>query len=174
MHIQFDNPFEVGMTGLLGLPSAYHSMHDADLLILLGTDFPYTPFMPTKNKIVQIDKQAGRLGRRAKLEMGLPDYQTDMVNPDFSQIATAMGFTGLTITQPDKIESGIMSALQTAGPVLVNIITDANALAMPPKVEVNMVGGMALSMGKLMLGGRWRDVVDTVPFNIKHIKEIND
>ncbi len=71
MGIQHNNPNEVGMTGLLGLPSAYHAMHEADLVILLGTDFPYESFMPVKNKIVQIDVQAERLGRRARLELGL-------------------------------------------------------------------------------------------------------
>src|SRR5512133_1993488 len=71
MAIQYDNPYEVGLTGLLGIPSAYHSMHECELLILLGTDFPYTPFMPVKNKIVQIDLKPENLGRRAKLDMGL-------------------------------------------------------------------------------------------------------
>jgi pyruvate dehydrogenase (quinone) len=71
MSIQYDNPNEVGMTGLLGLPSAFHSMHEAELLVLLGTDFPYTQFMPTKCKIVQLDTKAERLGRRAKVEIGL-------------------------------------------------------------------------------------------------------
>jgi pyruvate dehydrogenase (quinone) len=71
MAIQYDNPFEVGLTGLLGLPSAYHSMHECELLLLLGTDFPYTPFMPMENKIVQVDINPENLGRRAKLEIGL-------------------------------------------------------------------------------------------------------
>jgi pyruvate dehydrogenase (quinone) len=71
MAIQYDNPNEVGLTGLLGLPSAYHSMHECELLLLLGTDFPYTPFMPVKNKIVQIDIKPENLGRRAKLDLGL-------------------------------------------------------------------------------------------------------
>ena len=71
MAIQYDNPYEVGLTGLLGIPSAYHSMHECELLVLLGTDFPYTPFMPVENKIVQIDIKPETLGRRAKLEMGL-------------------------------------------------------------------------------------------------------
>ena len=71
MSIQYDNPYEVGMTGLLGLPSAYHSMHESDLILLLGTDFPYVPFIPTDKVIVQIDTQPERLGRRAKLNMGL-------------------------------------------------------------------------------------------------------
>jgi len=71
MAIQYDNPYEVGLTGLLGIPSAYHSMHECELLVLLGTDFPYTPFMPFKNKIVQIDIKPENLGRRAKLDLGL-------------------------------------------------------------------------------------------------------
>ena len=69
--IQHNNPYEVGMTGLLGLPSAYHSMHESDLVILLGTDFPYTPFYPHDKQIVQIDLHPEKLGRRAKLKMGL-------------------------------------------------------------------------------------------------------
>src|SRR5947209_15379644 len=71
MGIQYDNPYEVGMSGLLGLPAAYHAMHEADLLLLLGTDFPYEQFMPADNVIVQIDNKPERLGRRAKLDMGL-------------------------------------------------------------------------------------------------------
>src|SRR5664279_1977215 len=71
MAIQYNNPYEVGLTGLLGIPSAYHSMHECELLVLLGTDFPYTPFMPVKNKIVQIDIKPENLGRRAKLDLGL-------------------------------------------------------------------------------------------------------
>jgi len=71
MAIQYDNPYEVGLTGLLGIPSAYQAMHECELLVLLGTDFPYTPFMPTKNKIVQVDIKPENLGRRAKLELGL-------------------------------------------------------------------------------------------------------
>lgn len=48
MEIQYDNPNEVGMTGLLGMPSGYYSMHEAEVLLLLGTDFPYEAFMPQK------------------------------------------------------------------------------------------------------------------------------
>src|SRR5690606_14241334 len=71
MHVQRDNPYDVGMTGLLGVPSCYQAMHEADLLLLLGTDLPYDAFMPTDNTIVQIDTAEERLGRRSKLTMGL-------------------------------------------------------------------------------------------------------
>ena len=341
MDIQYDNPNEVGMTGLLGLPSAYHSMHESDLLVLLGTDFPYTQFMPTNCKIVQVDIKPERIGRRAKVEVGLcgsikdtlaallpqieqhqddsflkaqlefysevkknmkiyvedtgkkdnihpeyiaslidelaaqdaiftvdtgmscvwgsryinatgkrkmigsfnhgsmanampqaigaalacpnkqvialcgdgglsmllgdlativqynlpvkiivfnnrslgmvklemevaglPDWQTDMHNPDFAMVAKAMGMKGITVTDPDEAKQALREALMFNGPALVNIFTDPNALAMPPKVELTQVKGMALSMTKLMLNGRMDEVIDTVKANYKHLKDL--
>lgn len=71
MYVQYDNPNEVGMSGLLGLPAAYHAMHESDLVLLLGTDFPYKDFMPESCGIIQIDERPERLGRRVKLKMGL-------------------------------------------------------------------------------------------------------
>ena len=71
MEVQYDNPFEIGMTGLLGLPSAYGSMHESDLLILLGTDFPYDSFLPQECRIAQVDIRPERIGRRARVELGL-------------------------------------------------------------------------------------------------------
>lgn len=343
MGIQYNNPYEVGMTGLLGLPSAYHSMHESDLIILLGTDFPYVPFMPADKKIIQVDLQPERLGRRAKLDLGLhgnikttlkallpllkvkednsflqaqlhiyskvkehlqtyvkdkgkqhaihpeavasclntlatedaiftvdtgmccvwgaryiqatgkrhmlgsfshgsmanamphaigaafacperqvvamcgdggismllgdlatikqyqlpikiivfnnrslgmvklemevsglPDSETDMENPDFSLIAQAMGIKGITIDNPDNLESSLQEAFDFEGPVLVNVFTDPNALAMPPKVELKMLGGMALSMSRLMLGGKFQEVLDTVKSGYKHMGELLD
>jgi pyruvate dehydrogenase (quinone) len=341
MGIQYDNPNEVGMTGLLGLASAYKSMHEADVLLLLGTDFPYTPFMPEKAKIVQIDIQPERLGRRADLELGLcgdigdtlkallpllkentdrsfldsmlefyqevrkkmqtyvddngkedaispefvaatlnkiaaadaiftvdtgmtnvwtarylegtanrillgsfnhgsmanampqaigaalaqpgrevfalcgdggltmllgdlmtikqynlpvkvivfnnralgmvklemevaglPDWQTNMVNPDFAAVAVAMGFTAYTIHKPEDVETVLSKASKTEGPVLVNIFTNPESLAMPPKVEFAQMKGFALWMGKLILGGRYEDVFDAVKSNYKHLKDV--
>jgi pyruvate dehydrogenase (quinone) len=341
MDIQYNNPNEVGMTGLLGLPSAYHSMHESDLLVLLGTDFPYTPFMPTGCKIVQVDIKPERIGRRAKVEVGLcgtikdtltallpqveqhqndsflkaqlefyagvkknmkvyvddagekenihpeyvaslidelaaddaiftvdtgmscvwgsryinatgkrkmigsfnhgsmanampqaigaalampgrqvialcgdgglsmllgdlatitqynlpvkiivfnnrslgmvklemevaglPDWQTDMYNPDFAMVAQAMGIKGFTVTDPEETKQALREALMFNGPALVNIFTDPNALAMPPKVELGQVKGMALSMTKLMLNGRMDEVVDTIKANYKHLKDL--
>ncbi|PAW93318.1 pyruvate oxidase [Mucilaginibacter sp. MD40] len=341
MHIQYNNPYEVGMTGLLGLPSAYHSMHESDLLILLGTDFPYTPFMPTDCKIVQVDIKPERIGRRAKVDVGLngdikdtltallplveqhqdnsfakaqlefyaqvkenmriyvedkgkkddihpeyvatlldeiaaddaiftvdtgmscvwgsryinatgkrrmigsfnhgsmanampqaigaalafpdrqvvalcgdgglsmllgdlatitqynlpvkivvfnnrslgmvklemqvaglPDWQTDMQNPDFAMVAKAMGIKGITINDPDEAKHSLREAFLYNGPVLINVMTDPNALAMPPKVELSQVKGMAVSMTKLMLNGRMDEVIDTIKANYKHLKDL--
>ena len=341
MGIQHNNPYEIGMTGLLGQPSAYHSMHESDVVLLLGTDFPYEKFMPEKNKIIQIDESPERLGRRAKLHMGLcgdikdslsallplitaktddsflkaqlefygkvkehqlsyvkdqgtenkiqpefvadtinrlsdqdaiytvdtgmccvwgarfidgtgqrkmlgsfnhgsmanampmaigaalahpekqvialcgdgglsmllgdlatikqynlpikiivfnnralgmvklemevdglPDNETDMINPDFALVAQAMGFKGVTISNPDDVETGIANAFAEKGPVLLNIMTNPNALAMPPKIEWEQVKGMTISMTKLMLGGKMGEVFDTIKSNYKHLGEV--
>lgn len=70
-HVEWDNPYDVGMTGFIGFSSGYHAMENADLLLMLGTDFPYRPFYPRKAKIVQIDHDPTALGRRAPLTLGI-------------------------------------------------------------------------------------------------------
>lgn len=70
-HVEYDNPFDVGMTGLIGFASGYYAMEESDLLLMLGTDFPYKDWFPQKAKIVQIDIRAERLGRRCRLDLGL-------------------------------------------------------------------------------------------------------
>ncbi|MFB9052484.1 thiamine pyrophosphate-dependent enzyme [Formosa undariae] len=341
MGMQYDNPFEVGMTGLLGVPSAFHAMHESDLVILLGTDFPYEHFMPVKNKIIQVDEKPERLGRRAKLEMGLsgkitdtiaallplikdkeddsflkaqleiydkvkenldiyvnatgsenhispefvastinemanddtvftvdtgmccvwgaryiagtgkrmmlgsfnhgsmanampmaigaqlayperqiiafcgdgglsmllgdlatikqynlpiklivfnnrslgmvqlemqveglPNNETDMVNPDFAMIAEAMGFKGISVTKPEDVKASLAEAFIHDGPVLVNIFTNPQALAMPPEMEFDQMKGYALSISKMILGGRMDEVLEMVKTNYKHMKEV--
>ncbi|HUD46072.1 MAG TPA: ubiquinone-dependent pyruvate dehydrogenase [Candidatus Baltobacteraceae bacterium] len=70
-HIQFDNPYDVGLTGLIGFTSGYHAIKDADTLLMLGTDFPYTQFYPEKATIIQVDQRGEHLGRRTRLDLGL-------------------------------------------------------------------------------------------------------
>ena len=341
MEIQYDNPNEVGMTGLLGMPSGYYSMHEAEVLLLLGTDFPYEAFMPQNNTIVQVDIKANRLGRRAKIKMGLcgdvkdtlqellplvrqktndsflreqlahydkvkrnlrsaaevkgkdekihpeyvislidelaskdavftvdtgmtcvwgarylqatgkrkmlgsfnhgsmanampqaigaalaypgrqavalcgdgglsmmlgdlativqyklpaklivfnnrslgmvklemevaglPDWQTTMLNPDFARVALSMGMAGYNVSNPDDVLSTLTKAFASDGPVLVNIMTDPNALAMPPKIEFTQMLGFAQTMYKLLMEGRSKEVMDTIDTNLKHWKEV--
>jgi pyruvate dehydrogenase (quinone) len=69
--IEFDNPFDVGMTGLIGFSSGYHAMESCDTLLLLGCDFPYRAFYPKQAKIIQVDWKAAKLGSRAPLSLGL-------------------------------------------------------------------------------------------------------
>ena len=69
--VEWDNPYDVGMTGLIGFSSGYHAMLDCDTLVMLGTDFPYRQFYPTDARIVQVDVRAENLGRRCRLDLGL-------------------------------------------------------------------------------------------------------
>ncbi len=341
MDVQYDNPCEIGMTGLLGLPSAYISMHESDLLLLLGTDFPYESFMPEECRIAQIDIRPERIGRRARVELGLagdvkdalqaliplleerrerafldrqlkiyrelcdkmqrtaekrgregniapeyvaalidrlaahnaiftvdtgmccvwgarylhatgqrrmlgsfnhgsmanalpmaigaafarpgqqvialcgdgglsmllgdlatvvqyklpvkivvfdnralgmvklemevaglPDCQTDMCNPDFAAIARAMGIAAFEAAQPDELEEVLRNAFATPGPVCINVQTDPNALAMPPKIEFSQMKGFALAMTKLILTGRGDEVAATAKSNFKHLWDV--
>lgn len=78
-HVEWDNPFDVGMTGLIGFSSGYHAMLNCDTLLMLGTDFPYRGFYPADAKIVQVDSDPAALGRRAQLALGLVGDVTETV-----------------------------------------------------------------------------------------------
>jgi pyruvate dehydrogenase (quinone) len=69
--IEYDNPYDVGMTGLLGFSSGYYAMMNSDLLLMLGTDFPYQQFYPPSAYIVQIDIRGEQIGKRTKVDLGL-------------------------------------------------------------------------------------------------------
>jgi pyruvate dehydrogenase (quinone) len=341
MSVQYDNPYEIGMTGLLGLPSAYHSMQKSDLLILLGTDFPYADFLPKGRRIIQLDEKPERLGRRAKVDLGLaghvhdtldallplleeksndtflkdqlefyeqvkesiqvyvddsgkkdlihpeyvasviddlanddaiftvdtgmccvwgaryinatgkrdmlgsfnhgsmanampqamgaalaqpgrqvialcgdgglsmllgdlatiaqyklpvklivfnnralgmvklemevaglPDWQTNMPETDYAAVAELMGIKGFSAHEPEDVRGAIQKALSFPGPALVNVLTDPNALAMPPKTDFAQIKGFATSMTKLMFNGKIDEVIAIIKSNYKHLKEV--
>jgi pyruvate dehydrogenase (quinone) len=70
-HLEYDNPFDVGMTGLLGFASGYRAMKSCDTLLMLGTDFPYRQFFPDSARIAQVDIRPDALGNRCALDLGL-------------------------------------------------------------------------------------------------------
>ena len=337
-YVAYDNPFDVGMNGLLGFGAAYEAIHQCELLLLLGTDFPYDQFLPAKPKIAQVDVRVGNLGRRSKLDLGLwgdvgetikallplinrkedrsfldtmiskhhraidklnvyvddlgthrpmhpepvaaalnkfatndaiftadtgmcnvwssryitptrerrviasyshgsmanalpqaigaqlsypgrqviakagdgglamlmgdlltvnqydlpikivvfdnsalgmvklemevdglPDWQTNLKNPDFAEVAKAMGIKGIRIENPGDLHAGIKQALLHSGPVLVDAVTDPNALSLPPHITFEQTTGFALAMGKLVLSGHVDEVVETVEANIHNL-----
>lgn len=337
-YLEYDNPFDVGMNGLLGFGAAYQSMQECDLLLLLGTDFPYDKFLPTKPRIAQVDIRVDHLGRRCRLDLGiwgdvgetirallpmltakadrsfldamlkahreavrklnvyvdhigkhqpmhpepvaaalneladadaiftadtgmcnvwssryiratkerrligsfthgsmanalpqaigaqlcfpgrqviamagdgglamlmgdlltlvqhdlpvkivvfnnsalcmvklemevagLPDWQTDLKNPNFAKVAEAIGIMGIRIEDPAELSSGLAKALQHPGPVLVDVVTDPNALSLPSHITASQVKGFAVTMGKLVLSGHIDEVVGTIEANIRNI-----
>jgi len=337
--IQYDNPYDVGMSGLLGYGACYDAMHGCDLLILLGTDFPYDAFMPSGTRIVQVDVAAEHLGRRSTMDLGvwgdvaqtidcllpmvdakpdrtfldrmlrrhadllstvvgsytrnvathtpihpeyvadqlddaaaddavftvdtgmcnvwaaryltpngrrriigsfshgsmanalpqaigaqlldrnrqvvalcgdggfsmlmgdfltllqydlpvkvvlfdnsslgmvelemmvsgLPAYGTSYRNPDFASIARAAGATGIRVTDPSQVPDALREALHAPGPALVDVVTDPNALSLPPKITGEQVSGFALSMSRTVLTGGVGKALAMARSNLRNI-----
>ncbi|MEV0975541.1 pyruvate dehydrogenase [Streptomyces sp. NPDC049915] len=337
--IQYDNPFDVGMSGLLGYGAAYEATHECDLLILLGTDFPYNAFLPNDVKIAQIDVRPEHLGRRSKLDLavwgdvretlrcliprvrtkddrrfldkmlkkhadalegvvkaytrkvdkhvplhpeyvaavldeladddavftvdtgmcnvwaarylspngrrriigsfshgsmanalpmaigaqftdrgrqvvsmsgdggfsmlmgdfltlvqydlpvkvvlfnnsalsmvelemlvaGLPSYGTANKNPDFAAVARACGAHGVRVEKPKQLAGALKDAFRHKGPALVDVVTDPNALSIPPKISAEMVTGFALSASKMVLDGGVGRMVQMARSNLRNV-----
>ena len=72
-HVEWDNPYDVGMTGLIGFASGYYAMRDCDVLLMLGTDFPYRQFYPEGSgvRIAQVDLRPENIGRRVPVDLGV-------------------------------------------------------------------------------------------------------
>ncbi|MFF8379262.1 pyruvate dehydrogenase [Streptomyces sp. NPDC015661] len=337
--IQYDNPYDVGMSGLLGYGAAYEATHECDLLILLGTDFPYNAFLPDDVKIVQVDVRPEHLGRRSRLDLavwgdvretlrcviprvrakndrrfldkmlkkhtdalegvvraytrkvekhvpvhpeyvasvideladedavftvdtgmcnvwaarylspngrrriigsfshgsmanalpqaigaqftdrnrqvvslsgdggfsmlmgdfltlvqydlpvkvivfnnsslgmvelemlvaGLPSYGTTNMNPDFAAIARAAGAYGVRVEKPKQLAGALKDAFKHRGPALVDVVTDPNALSIPPKISADMVTGFALSASKIVLDGGVGRMLQMARSNLRNV-----
>ncbi len=79
--IEYDNPFDVGMTGLLGFASGYKAIKECDTLLMLGTDFPYQQFFPENARVIQVDVRGRHLGRRTPVDLGLVGTVRDTLPP---------------------------------------------------------------------------------------------
>ena len=77
--IEYDNPYDVGMTGLLGFASGYKAIKESDALLMLGTDFPYQQFYPDNAKVIQVDIRGRNLGRRTPIDLGLVGTVKDTI-----------------------------------------------------------------------------------------------
>ncbi|KUN89785.1 pyruvate dehydrogenase [Streptomyces bungoensis] len=338
--IQYDNPFDVGMSGLLGYGAAYEATHECDLLILLGTDFPYNAFLPDDVRIAQIDVRPEVLGRRSRLDLavwgdvretlrclvprvkektdrrfldrmlkkhadalegvvkaytrkvekhvpihpeyvaavldevaaddavftidtgmcnvwgaryispngrrriigsfshgsmanalpmaigaqftdrrrqvvamsgdggfamlmgefltlvqhdlpvkvvlfnnsslgmvelemlvaGLPSYGTRNSNPDFAAVARACGAYGIRVERPKQLAGALKDAFRHKGPALVDVVTDPNALSIPPKISAEMVTGFALSASKIVLEGGVGRMLQMARSNLRNVR----
>ncbi len=110
--IEHDNPFDVGMTGLLGFASGYRALEACDTLLMLGTDFPYRPFLPEKATVIQVDVRGERLGRRVPLALGLTGDVKETVDallpllarkPDRSHLDDSLAHYRTTRTKLDDL-----------------------------------------------------------------------
>jgi pyruvate dehydrogenase (quinone) len=78
-YVEYDNPYDVGMTGLIGFSSGYRAMEHCDALVMLGTDFPYRSFLPDDVPVIQVDVRAEQIGRRVPVEVPLVGTVKDTI-----------------------------------------------------------------------------------------------
>src|SRR3954469_19970891 len=86
--VEYDNPYDVGMTGLIGFASGYRAMEHCDALLMLGTDFPYRNFFPERARIVQVDIRGENIGRRISVDVPLVGTVKDTVSAMLPRLRT--------------------------------------------------------------------------------------
>lgn len=129
--LEADNPNAVGMTGLIGYGGAYDAVHEADVLLLLGTDFPYVEFLPqSREGIVQVDSDPGRLGRRVPVELAVVGDVGQTVQAVLERVAakTSTKFLERCVKRTTKFRAtmrGYVDAGQTTSPIRPEYLVDA-------------------------------------------------
>jgi pyruvate dehydrogenase (quinone) len=107
-----------------------------------------------------------------KLEMlveGLPDYGTDHEAVDYAAIAEGVGIGAVRITEPKKLKKQLAAALAMPGPVLIDVVTDPDALSMPPKITAQQIRGFATASTKIVLGGGVGKMLDMAASNLRNM-----
>jgi pyruvate dehydrogenase (quinone) len=110
--IQYDNPFDVGMSGLLGYGAAFDAMHECDLLVLLGTDFPYDQFLPESVRTAQVDVDPTHLGRRTRLDLAVVGDVGETVRALLPLVRKARSrkFLDSMVAKHEKAMTGVVGA----------------------------------------------------------------
>ncbi|MGX1800678.1 thiamine pyrophosphate-dependent enzyme, partial [Streptomyces albidoflavus] len=107
-----------------------------------------------------------------ELEMlvgGLPAFGTTNHNPDFAAVARACGAYGVRVEKPKQLAGALKDAFKHDGPALVDVVTDPNALSIPPKIKAEMVTGFALSASKMVLDGGVGKMLQMARSNLRNI-----
>jgi pyruvate dehydrogenase (quinone) len=103
--VEHDNPFDVGMTGLLGHMSGYHAMMACDVLLMLGTDFPYREFYPDDATVIQVDMRGEQIGRRTSVDVALVGTVKDTVEARLPKLVAKIDSTHLTEMRDHYVQS---------------------------------------------------------------------
>jgi pyruvate dehydrogenase (quinone) len=144
---------------------------DGGISMLLGDLMTISQYQIPVKIIIFNNRTLGMV----KLEMrvqGYVDWQTDMVNPDFVKLAESMNIAAWEAKESTEVEQALLNGFKHNGPAIINIFTDPNALAMPPSINFDQMKGYAESMTKLMLNGKFADIVDTTKSDVKYLREL--
>ena len=120
-------------------------------------------------KIITFNNSALGMVKLEMLVEGLPNYQTDFAPVDYAAIATAAGIHSLRVEQPGDVRSALTDALSYPGPALVDLVTDPNALSIPPHITEAQVKGFALAAGKIVLDGGVGKMLELARANLRNI-----
>ncbi|GAA3811105.1 pyruvate dehydrogenase [Sphaerisporangium flaviroseum] len=120
-------------------------------------------------KIVVYDNSSLGMVKLEMLVEGFPDYQTDHDPVDYAAIAAAAGIPSVRVEQPSQVREALSHALASPGPYLVDLVTDANVIAMPPKVTPAQIKGFALAAGKIVVSGGVGKMLDLARANLRSI-----
>jgi pyruvate dehydrogenase (quinone) len=116
-------------------------------------------------KIILFDNHRLGMVQLEQEAAGLPHFGVDLKNPNFALLAQAAGLMGLRVEDPGEVRPALEQALASKGTVLVDGVTDANVLSMPPKATIQQAKGFALAMIRMAFAGELDDVTDTVMAN---------
>jgi len=144
---------------------------DGGISMLLGDLMTISQYQIPVKIIIFNNRTLGMV----KLEMrvqGYLDWQTDMLNPDFVKVAESMNIKAWEAKESKDVEQALIEGFKHDGPAVINIFTDPNALAMPPSINFEQMKGFAESMGKLMVNGKFADIVDTTKSELKYLREL--
>jgi len=103
---------------------------------------------------------------------GLPAHGTGHEHVNYADIAAAAGLEAIRITEPGDVRDGLTQALATSGPVLVDVVTDPNALSMPPNISAQQIRGFAMAAGRTVLSGGVGKMLDLARSNLRNIRAL--
>ncbi|MFJ6754532.1 MULTISPECIES: thiamine pyrophosphate-dependent enzyme [unclassified Streptomyces] len=126
---------------------------DGGLSMLLGDLMTIRTYrLPVK--LVVFDNRRLGMVKLEQEQAGLPEFGTELDNPDFAAVATALGLTGIRVTDPADLHEGVRRAFETPGPVLLDVLTNPDEVAVPGKPTVAQGWGFAVAKAKELLPGR--------------------
>lgn len=103
------------------------------------------------------------------LVAGLPNFETDHRPVNYAAIAQAVGIGAIRVERPGDVRTALCDALGTPGPVLVDLVTDSNALSIPPHITAKEVEGFALAASKITIGGGVGQMLELARSNLRNI-----
>jgi pyruvate dehydrogenase (quinone) len=141
---------------------------DGGLAMLLG-ELLTAQTHALATKVIVFNNSSLGMVRLEMMVAGDPPFGTDHTPVDFAAIARAVGFHAVRVEQPGELRAALRSVLDHDGPALLDVVTDPDALELPPHVTAEEAKGFALSLGKTVLGGGVGGVVHLARTNLRNI-----